>query len=115
MPELLENWTVQMRKGILELCILRSLSQTNRYGYDLAKSLVALPGLNTKEGTIYPLLSRLRAGGLVKSQLVESPEGPARKYYSLTQHGRDQLALMNAFFQTLSQSLNDAEMKGERK
>ena len=75
MPEFFDNWTIQMRKGLVEFCILRSLSQSERYGYELVKSLVTLPGLNTSEGTIYPLLSRLRNAGLIEARLVESNEG----------------------------------------
>ncbi len=112
MPDFFDNWTVQMRKGIVELCILRSLFRAERYGYDLVKSLVVLPGLHTTEGTVYPLLSRLRSGGLIQSRLVESSEGPARKYYSLTAHGRRQLERMNAYLETMSQTLSDAKEKG---
>lgn len=112
MPDFFDNWTIQMRKGIVELCILRSLSRTERYGYDLAKSLVVQAGLHTTEGTVYPLLSRLRSGGLIQSRLVESSEGPARKYYSLTAQGRRQLERMNAYLETMSQTLIDAKEKG---
>ena len=107
MPEFFENWTVQMRKGVVEFCILRSLAQAERYGYELVKSLVNSPGLNTTEGTIYPLLSRLRTADLIEARLVESKEGPARKYYRLTPKGRRQLKLMNAYFETLSQTLTE--------
>ncbi|MCS1407313.1 MAG: hypothetical protein M2R45_00470 [Verrucomicrobia subdivision 3 bacterium] len=112
MPSFFDNWVTQMRKGLVELCILRSLARSERYGYDLVKSLVTLPGLNTTEGTVYPLLSRLRSGGLIEARLVESSEGPARKYYSLTTHGRRQLKLMNTYFATLSQTLNTIGEKG---
>ncbi len=115
MPDFFDNWTIQMRKGIVEFCILRSLARTERYGYDLVKSLVILPGLNTTEGTVYPLLSRLRSGGLLQARLLESSEGPARKYYSLTAHGRRQLKLMNTYFETLSQTLSNVEEKGTLK
>ena len=61
-----DNWTVQFRKGLLELCILNALAASKeRYGYDLVKTLVGTPGLGVTEGTIYPLLSRLRVQGLV--------------------------------------------------
>ncbi len=112
MPEFFDNWTVQMRKGLVEYCILRTLSHSERYGYDLVKSLVTLPGLNTTEGTAYPLLSRLRTAGLIEARLVESSEGPARKYYSLTDHGKRQLEQMNKYFKTLSQTVSDIGAKG---
>jgi PadR family transcriptional regulator PadR len=90
-----DNWTVQVRKGLLELCVLNALeAEAERYGYDLVKSLVDMPGLGVTEGTIYPLLSRLRVQGLVSTKLVESSEGPARKYYSLTPKGRKAVVFM---------------------
>ncbi|MBT5707179.1 MAG: PadR family transcriptional regulator [Verrucomicrobia bacterium] len=112
MPEFFDNWTIQMRKGLVEFCILRSLSQSERYGYELVKSLVTLPGLNTSEGTIYPLLSRLRNAGLIEARLVESNEGPARKYYSLTSLGKSQIERMNKYFKTLSHTLSEIGEKG---
>ena len=112
MPDFFDNWTVQLRKGLVEFCILRTLSHSERYGYDLVKSLVTLPGLNTPEGTVYPLLSRLRTAGLIEARLVESSEGPARKYYSLTAEGRKQVEHMNIYFNTLTQTLSDIGEKG---
>ena len=93
-----ENWTVQARKGILEMAVLTALRAGERYGYELVKSLVAVPGLEVTEGTLYPLLSRLRQLGWIESRLVESNEGPARKYYILTDDGRDALSLMETYF-----------------
>lgn len=95
MTDSFENWTVQVRKGILELCILNALEGQERYGYELVKALVAVPGLGVTEGTIYPLLSRLRVQGFVRARLEESPEGPARKYYCLTEKGRKTAESMN--------------------
>lgn len=102
MNDFFDNWTVQARKGLLDVCILRSLVGRERYGYDLVKTLVAVPGLGITEGTLYPLLSRLRVQGLVNTRLEESPEGPARKYYALTKEGRRVLALMEEYLDTLN-------------
>lgn len=85
---LFENWTVQMRKGVLDLCILMALSASEWYGYALVKALVGVPGVGVAEGSIYPLLARLKRQGLVTTRLEESSEGPARKYYSATPEGR---------------------------
>ena len=81
------NWTVQMRKGILDLCILGALRHGERYGYALVKELVAVPGIGVSDGSIYPLLSRLKRQGMVTTRLEESSEGPARKYYRLSESG----------------------------
>lgn len=112
MADFFDNWTIQLRKGLVEFCILRSLSQSERYGYELVKSLVNLPGLNTTEGTVYPLLSRLRSAGLIEARLVESTEGPVRKYYSLTSQGLRQIKQMNRYFETLSQTLSEIGENG---
>jgi PadR family transcriptional regulator PadR len=93
-----ESWTSQVRKGFLELCVLNALVAREQYGYDLVKSLVAVPGVGVTEGTLYPLLSRLRLQGLIDSRLVESPGGPARKYYRLTVAGRTMVGLMNRYY-----------------
>ncbi len=95
--EAFENWTVQVRKGVLELCILNALEGRERYGYELVKELSELPGFGLTEGTLYPLMSRLRLQGLVTTRLVESSEGPARKYYCLSPLGRRTAAEMNRY------------------
>ncbi len=96
--ELFENWTVQMRKGVLDLCILQALAEAEWYGYALVKALVAVPGVGVAEGSIYPLLARLKRQGLVTTRLEESPEGPARKYYSATAEGRSLAKEMELYF-----------------
>ena len=97
-----DNWTVQVRKGVLELCILNALAKDERYGYELVKALVAIPGLGVTEGTLYPLLSRLRVQNLISARLEESPEGPARKYYALTLQGKKVMETMNEYFAELN-------------
>ena len=102
MTDFFDNWTVQVRKGLLELCILNALADQERYGYDLVKRLVDIPGLGVTEGTLYPLLSRLRVQGLIGARLEESSEGPVRKYYSLTKEGRRTMAAMNDYLDLLN-------------
>lgn len=81
----------QLRKGVLEHCVLALLRGGERYGYDLVTEL-AEAGLLASEGTIYPLLSRLRKEELVESSWRESPSGPPRRYYSITAQGEHALA-----------------------
>jgi PadR family transcriptional regulator PadR len=107
-----DNWTVQVRKGVLELCILNALADEERYGYDLVKTLVTVPGLNVTEGTLYPLLSRLRVAGLLSTRLEESTQGPARKYYSLTKDGRKIMAVMNEYLETLNRGTRQLLSRG---
>ena len=77
-----------MRKGTLQYCVLALLADEERYGFDLVRSLAETDGMVTSEGTIYPLLSRLRRDGLVETTWRESTSGPPRRYYKLTAAGR---------------------------
>lgn len=96
-----ENWTTQLRKGFLELCILNLVAQGEMYGYELIKRLTRIQGLVVTEGTIYPLLSRLRKSGVLATRLQESASGPARKYYRLTGAGEESRNLMNLYWDEL--------------
>jgi PadR family transcriptional regulator, regulatory protein PadR len=78
----------QMRRGTLQYCVLALLAEEERYGFDLVRGLADMDGMVTSEGTIYPLLSRLRRDGLVESTWQESSSGPPRRYYRLTEAGR---------------------------
>jgi PadR family transcriptional regulator PadR len=89
-----EKWMAQMRRGSLELCILAILSRGRRYGYDIVQALSGEEGLIIKEGTIYPLLNRLRNESLVDAEWQPSPQGPKRKYYRLTPEGVRRLEAM---------------------
>jgi PadR family transcriptional regulator PadR len=109
----LENWQVQVRKGLLELCVLNALQGDRQYGYDIVKQLRTLDGLVIGEGTIYPILSRFRKQGLVESTIEESPDGPARKYYRLTPQGRKAVALMNQVWDQIHRGVG--VLRGEKK
>ncbi|MFE0649281.1 PadR family transcriptional regulator [Streptomyces sp. NPDC059534] len=78
----------QLRRGILQFCVLALLRDGERYAFDLVRELCDAHGLVTSEGTIYPLLSRLRKEGWVDTAWRESDSGPPRRYYTLTATGR---------------------------
>src|SRR6186713_509938 len=82
----------QMRRGTLQYCVLSLLADEERYGFDLVRELGEADGMVTSEGTIYPLLSRLRRDGLVETTWRESASGPPRRYYHLTTEGNRALA-----------------------
>jgi len=109
MSESYDNWTKQVRKGIIEYCILATLENTELYGYALVKAITSLPGLKVAEGTIYPLLSRLKKQDLLSSRLQESHEGPARKYYLLTNEGKKQLKLMHLYFNGILEGIGEID------
>jgi PadR family transcriptional regulator PadR len=90
-----DNWSTQLRKGMLELCILNAIDGTRLYGYDIVRRLREIDALVVSEGTVYPILSRLRREGFLESTLEESGEGPARKYYTVSEKGRRILVRMN--------------------
>ncbi len=108
---MVEAVQVQLKKGVLELCVLALLSGGDAYGYELASRLAA--GIGMGEGTIYPLMRRMQADGLVETYLVESQAGPSRKYYRLTGTGRarfeDQKAEWTAFSGAVNAILGGAQ------
>jgi PadR family transcriptional regulator, regulatory protein PadR len=91
-PGRARNAIVQLRKGTLEYCVLALLREGQRYGFELVRTLSDADGLLISEGTIYPLLSRLRRDGLVSTSWRESQTGPPRRYYQLTETGQRALA-----------------------
>lgn len=86
----------QLRRGVLEFCVLALLQESELYGFDLVKRLGEVDGLVTTEGTIYPLLSRLRREGWVTTSWKESDSGPPRRYYALTTAGEEALTAFTA-------------------
>jgi PadR family transcriptional regulator PadR len=86
----------QLRRGVLEYCVLSLLSDTSLYAFDLVRRLSESDGMVISEGTIYPLLSRLRREGSVSTTWAESVEGPPRRYYALTPAGERALVAFTA-------------------
>ncbi|MFC8076662.1 PadR family transcriptional regulator [Streptomyces sp. NPDC057307] len=104
----------QLRRGVLQFCVLALLRDHEKYAFELVRELCDAHGLATSEGTIYPLLSRLRKEGWVNTVWKESETGPPRRYYTLTATGR---AALTDFagewgtFKTTVDSLLDSERK----
>ena len=89
-----ESIQVQLKKGVLELCVLALLSRGDSYAYEIASRMSDDIGMG--EGTVYPLMRRIQSDGLVKTYLRESANGPPRKYYRLTEEGHAALAAQRA-------------------
>lgn len=102
MPEPIE---IQLKKGVLGFCVLALLSRGNSYAYEIASRLAHAVGMG--EGTIYPLMRRMQTDGLVATYLEESPSGPPRKYYRLTDAGRETLASQLAEWRDFTASVED--------
>jgi len=106
----IENTKAQMRKGILELCVLSIISQEEAYPSDIIKKLKEAK-LIVVEGTLYPLLSRLKNAELLTYEWKESSAGPPRKYYSLTDVGGSFLTGLKETWQELYQAVEKATQK----
>jgi PadR family transcriptional regulator PadR len=102
----LENTQVQMRKGILEYCILHIISRGEVYASDMLYELTAARMI-VVEGTLYPLLTRLKNAGLLEYKWVESNAGPPRKYYTLTDSGA---AFLTGLAETWNEMIRSTEM-----
>lgn len=94
---------VQLKKGVLELCVLALLSRQDSYAYEIASRLAE--GIDMGEGTIYPLMRRMQTDGLVDTYLVESSSGPPRKYYKLTEAGKQSFTAQKAEWAAFSRAV----------
>lgn len=101
-----ERWEAQFRKGCLELAILATLLEGRLYGLEILRKLQSNPKMAIGEGTVYPILSRLKNERLVESEWVEAEAGHPRKYYRLTKAGRIRVREMAAFWEQFSGSLD---------
>lgn len=110
-----DSLLVQLRKGVLDLCVLAMLARQDGYAYDIASRLAQEIGMG--EGTIYPLMRRMQADGLVTTYLEESSSGPPRKYYQLTKAGHAALAAQkaewNAFTASVARVLSDTRPRAK--
>ena len=91
----IDQWSVQLRKGLAELCVLAAVHRLGEaYGYQLVQFLTEHDGLQLTESTVYPLLARLARGGHLSVTSTPSPAGPPRRYYKITALGKRSLDAM---------------------
>lgn len=100
-----ENANAQMRKGVLELCILSVLSRGDAYTTDLINTLKDAKMI-VVEGTLYPMLNRQKNAGYLSYRWEESPQGPPRKYYAITEQGREYLSDIDKGWSQLVETVN---------
>ena len=100
MPETIE---IQLKKGVLTLCVLALLNRHDSYAYEIASTLS--DAIDMGEGTIYPLMRRMQSDGQVETYLVESSAGPSRKYYRLTDAGRRALDAQTSEWRAFAQAV----------
>ena len=99
-----DHISTQLKKGVLDLCVLALLAKGDSYAYDLARNLAQ--AVDMGEGTIYPLMRRLQTDGLVETYQQESASGPSRKYYRLTEAGLSSLNAQKQEWQHFITSVN---------
>ena len=105
MTDRAERWEAQMRKGCLEMAILASLWNGRLYGVEILRMLEKGSNLVVGEGTVYPILTRLKGEALVESEWVAADSGHPRKYYWLTEEGRREVTAMAGMWTEFSSSL----------
>jgi PadR family transcriptional regulator PadR len=101
------NLVTQMRRGVLPYCVLAMLRDKERYGFELVHAMGSIDGMVTGEGTLYPLLARLRRQGLVETSWQESAAGPPRRYYRLAPAGHEALADFAGSWRQLRDSVDE--------
>jgi len=102
----------QLRRGALEYCVLALLAHEERYAFDIVRTLGQVDGMVTAEGTLYPLLSRLKKDGRVTTQWRDSDAGPPRKYYAITDEGHRALAEFTTEWTRFRQAVESLLAKG---
>ena len=101
----LENWQTQLRKGLLDIVVLNLVNRGPSHGYEMVQTMKRIDGLQIREGNIYPVLARLETDGLVTSYSQQSPDGPPRKYFRLTEAGQKALEDMNKHWDKITESI----------
>ena len=103
----MSTWVTQLRKGLIEFCILNLLTRGESYGYEILQSLEQVEELVVTDSTVYPILSRLRKDGYLKVQVKPSSSGPPRRYFSLTALGQQRVKEMNLYWNNLQVAIDD--------
>ncbi len=103
----MQTWKTQLRKGIVELCVMGVLRQKGEaYGYELLQALQGVDGLSFSESTVYPVLARLADNGMIAARTEPSPSGPPRRYFRLTPQGTKQLRVIQSEWRLVCDSLD---------
>jgi PadR family transcriptional regulator PadR len=103
--EFIEKWQSQVKKGSLSFIVLLVLNENELYGYELIEKIKAMTNIDIAEGTLYPLLNRLKTDLLLDSKWVEQETGIPRKYYLLTENGKQTLDEMTIQWTQLSMTI----------
>ncbi|UII19923.1 PadR family transcriptional regulator [Fulvivirga ligni] len=110
--QFLEKWKSQVKKGTLSFIVLNAISKKELYGYELIEMIKEATDIEIAEGTLYPLMNRLKKDGLATSKWVEQESGIPRKYYLLTKEGEATLKLMQNYWNELDTSIKNFMQDG---
>lgn len=104
---IIQKWKMdtQLKKGVLDLCVLKILEKKDCYGYELVQSISK--NVQISEGTLYPILRRLEKEGYLEKYFQESKEGPSRKYYGLTRKGKQKSKELNQEWKEFTKKVNE--------
>ena len=108
-----DKWVSQMRRGMVDFCLLAALRQRDDYGYAIIERLGENPALIFTESTVYPALARMTREGLLRSYRHHDGPGPPRRYYALSEDGHAQLQAMSAYWSEFNVAI-DALLSAER-
>jgi PadR family transcriptional regulator, regulatory protein PadR len=108
------NWLPQVRRGVAEQCVLALLTRGEKYGFELARELGERGQIIASEGTLYPLLARLRRNGLGETSWQESTSGPPRRYYHLTSDGELALASFKKQWRVFRDAVDEILSEGSQ-
>jgi PadR family transcriptional regulator PadR len=106
------DWTSQLKRGVLELCMLQVLERDASYGYQIVTTLDALGPLAAGENTVYPLLRRLKADGYLETFSRDSPAGPPRQYYRITPGGKQRLVSLSKEWRAMVAAVDECMREG---
>ena len=103
--EFIDKWKSQVKKGTLSFIVLNAISRKELYGYELIEIIKETTAIEIAEGTLYPLMNRLKKEGLATSKWIEQESGIPRKYYMLTEEGKTTLKKMQKYWADLEKSI----------
>jgi len=114
----MKEWVTQLRRGLMEFCLLNLLRNGESYGYEIVQRLREIEELAVSESTVYPILSRLREEGYLTVRTAPSPGAPPRRYFSLTRLGESYVREMNDYWDGLTEAVDrtrQGQVKREKK
>jgi PadR family transcriptional regulator PadR len=99
-------WKSEIRRGVVELCLLKSVKEREGYGYEIIQRVKEQSGIELTESTVYPMLTRLANQGLLATRQEPSPQGPMRRYFRLTSEGKRKYEAMLEHWRSLTESVS---------